>query len=359
MTDQNNEFRRMELLESLRQRAQRFGRPMRIMEVCGTHTVAIHRSGLKDLLPPTLRLISGPGCPVCVTPAGYIDALLELGRKKNIVITTYGDMVRVKGSEYSLAEARAQGARVQVITSAMEALKLAVGNPALEVVFAAVGFETTTPPTADVLIRAKCDGLTNFSTLVAHKRVIPAMEALLNAPECRIDGFLCPGHVSVIIGSDAYKPIATRYQRPCVIAGFEPVQILHGLERIATQIDRGEGRVENVYTGVVGVEPLKTAIDLMAGIFTPADTEWRGLGSIPDSGFRIREDYERFDAVKKFGIAVRPVKEPPGCRCGQVLMGLIDPPECPLFGTRCRPEEAVGPCMVSTEGACQAWYKYQ
>jgi hydrogenase expression/formation protein HypD len=354
--DVNGKIRK--LLDHLLEQASGIGRTVRIMEVCGTHTVAIHRCGLRALLPPNVRLISGPGCPVCVTPAGYIDALLELGRRDDAIIATYGDMVRVPGSTGSLASERALGRNIQVVGSAFDCLKLARDHPEKQVIFAAVGFETTTPPTADILIRAAREKIPNLSALTAHKLVIPAMEALLSSARCAIDAFLCPGHVSVLIGADAYRPIAATYGRPCVIGGFEPLQIVSALDRIVSQIGAGESKVENVYPAVVKSEPLASARTLVDEVFEPGNTEWRALGTIRASGRIIRPAYAAFDSRQRFGIIIPAVPDPPGCRCADVIQGLLDPADCPLFGRRCTPVDPVGPCMVSGEGACQAWYKY-
>jgi len=338
--------------------ADRIGRTVRIMEVCGTHTVAIQRSGLRQLLPKNIKLISGPGCPVCVTPTGYIDALITLAKRGDILIATYGDMVRVPGSSQSLAEARAEGADARVVSSAFQAYELALANPGRNVVFAAVGFETTTPATADILLRAKKAELTNLFALCAHKLVIPAMQALLAGPKCAVDGFLCPGHVSVMLGYKAYEPIAAQFGRPCVVAGFEPRQIIDGIARIVAQIADGTAKVDNVYKAAVGPDRHQKAWEMIERVFMTADAEWRALGSIPQSGLVLNDDYRQFDAARVFDIVIGDSIEPAGCRCGEVIQGLIDPAECALFGKRCTPDDPVGPCMVSSEGACQAWFKY-
>ncbi len=345
-------------IENIKRNAERIKKVIRIMEVCGTHTVSIHRSGIRELLPENVKLISGPGCPVCVTPAGYIDELINLAREKNNIITTYGDMIRVPGSESSLADERADGADVRVVTSAFDAFKLACEHSDKQIIFAAVGFETTTPPTADVLIRGYESGLTNFSALCAHKLVIPALQALLDSGKCAIDGFLCPGHVSVIIGSDAYRTITERYHKPCVVGGFEPVQIISAIDRIISQLVENRCEVENVYSVAVKSDGQRYALDLIENVFEPADSNWRALGIIPKSGLRIRKKYSDFDAESKFGVKIKDVPEPKGCRCGEVIQGLIEPTDCSLFGKSCNPERPVGPCMVSSEGACQAWFKY-
>jgi len=341
----------------LRRAADRIGRLIRIMEVCGTHTVSASRSGLRRLLPENVKLISGPGCPVCVTSQAYIDAVVRAALD-GMCVATYGDMVRVPGSSGSLERARASGGRVEVVTSALQALKIAKDQPDTEVVFAAVGFETTAPATADVLLRAARERVFNFSVLTAHKMVVPAMRALLESGEVQIDGFLCPGHVSVIIGSRAYEPLVRQFGSPCVIAGFEPIQMLEGLTRIVEQIAEGQPRLENVYGVAVTPEGNRTAQEMMRRVFDAAPAVWRAMGEIPDSGMEIRDEFADFDAAKKHDITFGPETTVPGCRCGDVIKGLIDPPECPLFGTACTPRRPVGPCMVSSEGSCQAFYKY-
>jgi len=329
-----------------------------LMEVCGTHTVNLFRSGIRSLLPPSLRLISGPGCPVCVTSQGYLDAACSLAGRSEVTICTYGDMVRVPGRDGSLEQMRAHGADVQVVYSARDAVKYAAEHPDRQVVFLAVGFETTAPGSAAAVLEAQARELTNFSLLCAHKLVIPAMEALLSGGGVALDGFLCPGHVSVIIGAVGYEPIVQRYHRPCVIAGFEPEQMLRGILHLVRQVVAGDARVENVYPVAVPEAGNTAARALIERVFTPADAVWRALGVIPASGLRLREAYRGFDAIERFGIEEGPDEEPPGCRCGEVIQGKVEPVECPLFGKRCTPRQPVGPCMVSSEGTCAAWYKY-
>ncbi|HUU32150.1 MAG TPA: hydrogenase formation protein HypD [Phycisphaerae bacterium] len=333
--------------------------PVALMEICGTHTVAIRRSGLRSFLPKRIRLISGPGCPVCVTPQGTIDALVDLAGRPGLVVATFGDMVRVPGSRGSLERRKAAGGGVAVCYSVLEALDLARRRPHDTVVFAAVGFETTAPGTAAALEMARAEGLANFTVLSAHKWVVPAMDALLASGEVRIDGFLCPGHVSVIIGSRAYEPIAARYKRPCVVAGFSAEQVLTGITAILRQLADGQARVENVYEDAVRPEGNPTALDQIHRAFQPVDADWRGLGRIPASGMGLRPDYAEFDAAARFHLP------PPnagadarGCRCGDVIRGAIEPHDCPLFGRTCTPAKPVGPCMVSREGACQAECRY-
>ncbi len=333
-------------------------RTFNIMEICGTHTVSLFRSGVKSLLPKNVRLISGPGCPVCVTPQNYIDAACALASRSDVTVCTYGDMVRVPGDGGSLAERRAEGADVMIVYSATDALRFALENPDRQVVFLAVGFETTTPPTAAVVRQAKKKGLTNFSVFASHKLVIPALRALMSADDVLIDGFLCPGHVSVIIGSDAYEPITTEYHKPCVIAGFEPGQMLDGILKLTEQISRGVAEIDNVY-GVAVSKPGNTvAWGFVEDVFEEADAEWRAIGVIPQSGMAVRADYAEFDAVVKHDIQLADSIEPKGCICGEVIQGKALPTDCPLFGKACTIVKPIGPCMVSSEGTCAAHFKY-
>ncbi len=331
---------------------------VQLMEVCGTHTVSIFRHGLRSLLPGNLRLISGPGCPVCVTAQQDLDAACRLAAQPGVILATYGDMLRVPGRLGSLADQRACGADVRVVTSAMTALRLAEQNPRRSVVFYAVGFETTAPATAALVQAAARRGVANVFVYASHKRIVPAMAALLDDPACAIDGFLCPGHVSVIIGSAAYAPIVRRYRRPCVVAGFEPLHILRAIERLVAQIASGQARLENAYPQAVGPRGNRVARQLLDEVFEPCDARWRGLGQIPESGLRLRPRYARFDAAARFGIELHEDYELPGCRCGEVIAGKLDPPECRLFARACTPLRPLGPCMVSSEGTCAAWYRF-
>jgi hydrogenase expression/formation protein HypD len=331
---------------------------VQIMEVCGTHTVSIFRSGIRSLLPAHVRLVSGPGCPVCVTAQRHIDAGIELAARDEVIIATYGDMVRVPGRLGSLETMRARGASVRVVNSARTALELARANPTRPVVFLAVGFETTAPATAAVVIEAAETGVDNFSVLVSHKLVIPAMTALLQEGDVPLDGFLCPGHVSVIIGVQAYRPIVERFGKSCVVTGFEPEPILSGLLCLLQAIAAGRPVLDNAYERVVRDEGNPVARKLLDRVFVPTDTVWRALGTIPASGLALAADYERFDAEKRFGIELGDDEDPQGCRCGEVIQGKVEPIECTLFGNVCTPLQPVGPCMVSSEGTCAAWYKY-
>jgi hydrogenase expression/formation protein HypD len=335
--------------------------PIRIMEICGTHTVAIARSGLRKLLPERIRLISGPGCPVCVTDGSYVDQAVRLARGQcgpAPIIATYGDMVRVPGGAGSLAEARASGAAVVVVTSADHAVDLAKKDPAREVVFLGVGFETTTPGTALAVLRAQAEGVNNFSVLTAHKVIMPAMRALLRSDEVAIDGFLCPGHVSVILGYAVYEEIVANYRRPCVVAGFEAGNILDAIAEILRQIVEGEPAACTVYPAV-SKGGNAAARDLMARVFLPVDAPWRALGVIPGSGLALRPELSAYDAQTKFSVPPVPAQDDPRCRCGAVITGRCLPKDCPLFGQVCTPRDPVGPCMVSSEGACAAAFKYE
>ncbi len=339
--------------------AARLARPVCLMEVCGTHTVNACRAGIHSLMPNSVRLISGPGCPVCVTPQRYIDLLVQLARRPEVTIATYGDMVRVTGSTGSLELVRSEGADVQVVTSAMEAVEQAATRSDRQVVFAAVGFETSAPATAAAVLAAQQRQLDNFTTLCPHKRVVPAMIALLQSPDVAIDGFLCPGHVSVIIGAEAYRPVVERYGKPCAIAGFEPLQIMEGILHLVQQLAAGEARLQNLYQLAVTPEGNRVAQQLLARVFRVADSPWRMLGLLPDSGLELRQEFRRYDALERFGCRYGEDNEPPGCRCGEVITGKIEPIECPLFANACTPVNPIGPCMVSSEGTCRAWFKYR
>lgn len=344
------------ILEDIRTRAG--DRRIAIMEVCGTHTVSLFRTGARSLLPETIRLISGPGCPVCVTSQGYLDLACDLAAEPDVTICTYGDMVRVPGTETSLEQLRARGARVHVVYSARDALARAQARTDEHVVFLAVGFETTTPATAAVLQQAREDGVENFSILPGHKLVIPAMQALLHSGRTAIDGFLCPGHVSVILGSRAYQPVVTEFARSCVVAGFELRGMLEAIRRIVRQVVEGRPAVENAYSPAVTAEGNIVARRMVEEVFQPAPAMWRAMGEIPGSGLALRDAYQAFDAMRRFGRDWPTEVMPKGCRCGDVIQGRIVPRDCALFGAACTPHHPIGPCMVSSEGACQAYYKY-
>jgi hydrogenase expression/formation protein HypD len=336
---------------------RKLDRQITIMEVCGTHTVSIFRSGIRSTLPEGLKLLSGPGCPVCVTDQGYIDAVLQLADRPDCLIATYGDMIRVPGNNGSL-ETRAPKGNVKVVLSSEDALQLARDNPNKTVVFIAVGFETTTPASAVVVKEAAREGVRNFCILSGHKLVVPAMRALLGGMNDRIDAFLCPGHVSAIIGWGAFAEIVADYGRPCVVAGFEPLQILEGLAEICRQLAAGKPQLKSIYRAVVTEEGNTAAQRLIAECFDAVDGYWRGLGKIVKSTLALKAEYSQFDAFKRFGLADVPGKDSSGCRCGEVLCGLIEPIQCPLFARQCTTQKPVGPCMVSSEGTCAAWFKY-
>lgn len=333
-------------------------RPVNLMEVCGTHTVAIFRHGIRQLLPEQARLLSGPGCPVCVTPNADIDKAIALAQRSDVILTTYGDMIRVPGSYSSLAQAKAEGAEVRVLYSALDSLAIARANPQKKVVFLAVGFETTIPTIAASVMEAERQNISNFFILSVHKLIPPAMKALLEMGEVHIDGFICPGHVSTIIGSRPYEFIARDFGIPCVIAGFEPLDVLQSIDMLLDMVLAGKASVDIQYRRAVRAEGNPAAQELVSRVFQAVDASWRGLGTIPQSGLRLRPEYRRFDAEEQLAIEVKPPREHPGCGCGEILRGIKTPPQCALFGKACTPERPVGPCMVSSEGTCAGWYQY-
>lgn len=357
-----DEFRESCLAKPLLEELHRFvkkEKPFRVMEVCGTHTMSIFRNGLRSLLPEGLELVSGPGCPVCVTSASHIDAIMAMAEIPNVRIALFGDLFRVPGSSNrSLAHASSQGAKVDVVYSAMDCLQLANQHPEDLVIFLGVGFETTTPGIAATIMAANNNNIDNFVVFSTHKVMPPPLLALLDDPELQIDGLLCPGHVSTIIGADAYQPLVDNYGLACVVAGFETADILQALLLLAKQIDKGTPCVENAYTRVVSNAGNSRAQKMVEEVFQPVDMEWRGLGMIPRSGLAIRDKYAHYDAEKRLNITLQPVEEPRGCHCGEILKGKEIPTQCPLYGTRCVPGRPIGPCMVSSEGTCAAFYKY-
>lgn len=334
--------------------------PVKLMEVCGTHTMSIAKAGLKSLLPPSVKLVSGPGCPVCVTPAEVIDEILALSKNPSVIVATYGDMLRVPGSSpgESLRRATALGARVEIIYSPMDAVALAKTNTTKEIVFLAAGFETTAPGTAAAVLAAESEGLENFSVLSMLKMVEPALRALITQEGFDINGFLCPGHVAVVTGSEYFSFLPREYNLPAVVAGFSTSDIVASVYALLKQISLGEARLLNEYSAIVRPEGNAAAKAAISRCFTARTDIWRGLGAIDDSGLRLRDCYAAFDAEKKLGIAPIPGQKPGPCRCGDIICGRIEARECPLFGRRCIPEDPVGPCMVSSEGACAAAYKY-
>ncbi len=345
----------VELIEKL---FRKVGRPVSLMEVCGTHTVAIFRHGIRSLLPDGLRLISGPGCPVCVTAIRDVDKAIAFAKREGSLLATFGDMMRVPGGTTSLSHAKAEGAAVRIVYSPLDALKIAEQQSDRAVVFFSAGFETTTPSVAATIYEAERNGVKNFLVYSVHKLVPPALAALLQSDDVGIDGFLLPGHVSTIIGTRPYEFIAETYGRPCVVTGFSAEDILGGIALCLGQIVEGRSAVEVQYRSVVKSEGNRKAIEFMDEYFEACDSHWRGIGQLPLSGLRLRERWSHRDAERVLPVDVPDHPEPKGCLCGLVLRGVRIPPECPLFGKVCTPEKPVGACMVSSEGSCAAYYKY-
>ena len=338
---------------------QRDGEPIRLMEVCGTHTMAIAKNGLRAVMPENIRLTSGPGCPVCVTANADIDLAIALAANPDLTITTFGDMLKVPGSYSSLNDEKGNGADVRVVYSPLDAIELAEKNPQMEVVFISVGFETTTPIIAATIKRARDAGLENFSVYTANKTVPLALRAIADDPKIAINGLLLPGHVSTIIGLEPYHFLSAEFGVPGIIAGFEPLDVLQGIYMLLVQIAEGRSKIEIGYARGVREEGNPKAVATMDEVFEPCDAAWRGLGVIPGTGLRIRDEFAPFDAAKRFSpTPERPSRETPGCLCGDILRGILMPPDCPLFGNGCTPEHAIGPCMVSGEGSCAAYYRY-
>ncbi|HUX77169.1 MAG TPA: hydrogenase formation protein HypD [Anaerolineae bacterium] len=343
------------LLASIRTRSKR---PVRFMEFCGGHTHAIFRHGLRQMLPPTVELRSGPGCPVCVTANADIDRAIALASEPRVVMATFGDMLRVPGSHGSLQTARAEGADVRVVYSPLDALQIAHGCPERAVVFLGVGFETTAPGVAASILEAEAGGLDNFYVLSLHKLTPPATRAILDAGEVRLAGIIGPGHVTTVIGSRAWEFLPRDYGVPCAVAGFEPLDILRAVAAMVEMAESGQPGVVNAYSRGVRPEGNRTALGIMRRVFEVGEAEWRGLGRVPASGLALRPEYARFDAARAFPVDPGPAREHAGCRCGDVLRGVVEPPDCPLFRRACTPAQPIGPCMVSAEGACAAWYRY-
>ena len=354
-----DEYRDKEISQKLIEKIKSISKKdVRLMEVCGTHTVSIFRSGIRSVLPENISLLSGPGCPVCVTDQGEIDAFIELARIDDAIITTFGDLMRVPGTQSSLQKESAGGRDIRVVYSTFDALEIAKKNPAKKVVFLGIGFETTAPTIAAAILSAAQMEVKNFSVISAHKLVPPALEALMVSADVRIDGFILPGHVSVIIGLNAYQPFFDRYQIPCVVAGFEPTDILQAISMLVEMLESDSPALGNAYPRVVTIEGNTKAQQILHEIFEPADACWRGIGVIPRSGLKIREKYAAHDAQKLFDVQVPDAKTPKGCACGEILIGTKTPPECALYKKACTPMDPIGPCMVSTEGTCAAYYKY-
>ncbi|MEO1095128.1 MAG: hydrogenase formation protein HypD [Cyanobacteria bacterium J06638_28] len=333
--------------------------PIKIMEICGGHTHSIFKYGLEDLLPSSVELVHGPGCPVCIMPKGRLDDAIALAQHPEVILTTFGDVMRVPGSQQSLLQAKAEGADIRMVYSPLDALQIARNNPEREVVFFAIGFETTAPSTALTVLQAERENIPNFSLFVNHVLVVPALEALLSNPELQLDGFIGPGHVSMVIGARPYQVIAERYGKPVTVSGFEPLDILQSLWMVLRQLAEGRCEVENQYTRLVNTHGNPVALDALSRVFTVREQfEWRGLGDIPASGFKMHPNYVQFDAEAKYSLPHRRVADHKACACGEILQGVKKPWECKVFGTGCTPEHPVGACMVSSEGACAAYYKY-
>lgn len=353
-----DEFRDRDLIAALSRRIRDVSRsPITLMEVCGSHTLAVQKFGLPSLLPDTVNLISGPGCPVCVTDVRFIDRACALSERDEVIIASFGDMLRVPGSRTSLEAQRAAGRDIRIVYSTLEALKIAKENPERSVVFLGIGFETTTPTCAAAVLAAEAQGITNFSVQSAHKLMKPAMTGLID-DGVPINGYICPGHVSIVTGTQIYREITERYNVGCVVTGFEPVDVLQGVAMLVEQHERGEPQVEIAYRRLVTHEGNRKAWDTMLEVFEPCDSNWRGIGVIPESGLALRERFAAFDADRAFEVDSGPPVEPQGCLCGEVLKGLRKPNDCPLFGTACTPRKPVGACMVSSEGSCAIYHKH-
>lgn len=334
-------------------------RPWTIMEICGGQTHAIIRYGVDRLLPDKITLLHGPGCPVCVTPVGLIDKAIEIASQKNVIFCSFGDMLRVPGTARDLLSVKADGGDVRIVYSPLDSLKIAQENPHNEVVFFAIGFETTAPANAAAIYQAKRRGMANFSVLLAQVLVPPAIEAILTSPSCQVQGFLAAGHVCTIMGYAEYERLAIEYNLPFVVTGFEPLDILQGIYMAIAQLEQGKAQVENQYARVVRREGNIEAQKLMSKVFVVVNRKWRGLGEIPNSGLGLRDAYAEFDAQKRFGLAEHEVDESSECISGLILQGSKKPPDCAAFGTRCTPERPLGATMVSSEGACAAYYRYR
>jgi hydrogenase expression/formation protein HypD len=356
-----DEYRDPELAKGIAEEIGRLsgGEPVKIMEVCGGHTHTIYKHGIEDVLPRTIDLVHGPGCPVCVLPMGRIDDAIAIARMEGVIFTTFGDMMRVPGSRGSLLDAKAEGADVRFVYSPLDALKIARENPDRKVVFFAIGFETTAPSTAVTLLRAQAEKVENFSVFCNHVTIIPAIKAILDSPDLRLDGFIGPGHVSMVIGLRPYGFIARQHRKPVVIAGFEPLDIIQSIYMIVKQLSEGRAEVENQYGRVVRPEGNVKGLEVMARTMELRPFfEWRGLGFITHSALKLRSEFASWDAELRFEVPGVRVADPKACQCGEVLKGVIKPWECRVFGTACTPETPIGTCMVSPEGACAAYFNY-
>ena len=354
-----NEYRDPELGKKLLEKIKRDShKHIRLMEFCGGHTVAIFKHGLRQLLPSNIEMLSGPGCPVCVTASTDLDRAIAMGKLPNVIITSFGDMVRVPGSSCSLQKAKADGADVRIVYSAQDALKIAQENPKKSIIFIGIGFETTAPTIAASILQAEQEKIKNYYVLSLHKVCPPIMKAILDLGEVKLDGIICPGHVSAIIGARPYQFLPDDYHIACAISGFEPVDILLAVDSLVEQIESGQPRVDITYRRGVKEEGNEAALRLMEKVFEIGEADWRGIGIVPESGLKIRPEYEKFDAAKNFKVKIGPGREPKGCICGAVLRGVSTPLECKLFRVTCTPERPIGPCMVSSEGSCATYYEY-
>ncbi|MBD2665989.1 HypD [Richelia sinica FACHB-800] len=358
-----DEFRNPQQAQALQKEIEKLSRQidkhLKIMEVCGGHTHSIFKYGIEEILPDNIELIHGPGCPVCVMPRGRINDAIALCQHPNIIFTTFGDAMRVPGSQTSLLQAKAKGADIRMVYSPLDSLQIAKANPHKEIVFFGLGFETTAPSTAFTILQAAAENITNFSMFSNHVLVIPALQALLDNPDLQLDGFVGPGHVSMVIGTDPYQFIAQEYRKPIVISGFEPLDIFQSIWMLLKQIVNNRCQVENQYNRLVEPAGNKNALAAMNQVFAVREKfEWRGLGEIPNSGLKIRDEYAQFDAEVKFTIPNLKVADHKACQCGEILKGVLKPWQCKVFGTACTPETPIGTCMVSSEGACAAYYKY-
>ncbi len=354
-----DEYRDVELGRRLIGRIHRRSKkPIRLMEFCGGHTVAIFKHGIRQLLPPTIEMLSGPGCPVCVTANGDLDKAIGLARLPNVIITTFGDMIKVPASFSSLAQVKAEGGDIRIVYSTQDALNIARANTSKSVVFIGVGFETTAPTVAVSILEAEQEKIENYYVLSSHKLCPPVMKALLDSGEVRLDGIVCPGHVSAIIGSNPYRFIPRDYGVACVVSGFEPLDILLCIDMLVAQIESGKPRVQIAYRRGVTPEGNQRALEILDEVFEPCEANWRGIGIVPQSGLRLRKKYQHRDAERAFQLNLPPPREPQGCLCGDILRGVKTPSDCKLFRSVCNPEHPVGPCMVSSEGSCSAYYLY-
>jgi hydrogenase expression/formation protein HypD len=355
-----DEYRQSDLANTLAAKIARLtAQPLKLMEVCGGHTHTIFKYGIEDLLPENIEMIHGPGCPVCVIPLGRVDDAISIAQQPGVIFTTFGDAMRVPGSKTSLLDAKAEGSDVRMVYSPLDALKIAQKNPGKQVVFLGLGFETTAPSTAMTILQAARANVENFSVFCNHITIIPALKAMLDSPDLKLDGFLGPGHVSTVIGTRCYEFVPREYGKPLVVTGFEPLDVLQSVYMIVKQIVDGRAEVENQYARVVNREGNQRALEVLFEVFEPRDYfEWRGLGSIAHSGMKLSRKYATFDAELKFSVPGLRIADPKACQCGEILKGVKKPWECKVFGTACTPETPIGSCMVSSEGACAAYYNF-